>query len=48
MKGRLKMKPSPEFASPSMPAIYEVAANHVYQGLTIAAMIVLLGTLWAF
>jgi hypothetical protein len=47
MKGRLKMKPSLEFASPS-PAIFEVAANHAYQGLTIAAMIVLLGTLWAF
>jgi hypothetical protein len=31
-----------------MPAIREVAASHAYQGLTIAAMIVLLGTLWAF
>ncbi|GEM_PF-1974258 len=47
MKGRLTMKPSPVLSSVSMPA-HALAAERVYQGLTLIAMIVLLVTLWAY
>lgn len=43
-----KMTSSSEFAHTSMPAHRSLAAYRTYQGMTIAAMIVLLGTLWAF
>jgi hypothetical protein len=42
------MKPSTDFASLSAPGLHSMAADRAYQGLTIAAMSVRLGTLWAF
>ena len=42
------MHPSPEFTTPLTHVMHSRAADRAYQSLTIAAMIVLLGTLWAF
>lgn len=41
------MKNFPEFAA-APPALSRTSADRAYQGVTIAAMIVLLATLWAF
>lgn len=41
------MKPSPVLSSNSVPE-HALAAERVYQGLTLVAMIVLLVTLWAY
>jgi hypothetical protein len=54
LKGRQAMQPSPEFSSHPLPTS---AAGHpqpshastvVYQGMTLAAMLLLLCTLWVF
>jgi hypothetical protein len=48
------MQPSPQIASPSLPEQYSQMessrnpANLVYQVVTIAAMLMLLGSLWVF
>lgn len=53
-KGRRKMQTSPQSASTSLPELTGVLANSqrqrdlAYQAMTIAAMLVLLCSLWAF
>jgi len=44
------MLTSPVFGSADLlsQTVGALAVDHAYEGLTIAAMIVLLGTLWAF
>jgi hypothetical protein len=48
MKGRPTMKNSAELSTHPLPNLRPLAADRAYQGLTIAAMIALLVTLWAF
>ena len=42
------MQTSLELENSPSPALHNLAADRAYQALTVAAMIVLLATLWAF